>query len=212
MNRTCGARLDGARQEAPDGEALERRWAGALNQWAFVARRVRGDQAQLALLRRAQEVRPRAPETLVGLAAGLADTGAWEEAVQVYLEALRQDPADPVALVNLGLGLEVLGREAEAEAVYGQAVAVRPTEAVAHLNLGNARFRRGDLEGAIGAYRQAVLLDPGLARAHFYLGVALVNTGRPEESLPSLYEAREFAPDDEEVLGVLQQVEAALRR
>ena len=208
---TVRARLDDARREDPDREALERRWAAALGQWAFVARRVRGDQAQLALLRRAQEVRPSAPETLIGLASGLADTGAWDQAVQTYLEALRQDPSDPVALVNLGLGLEVLGREADAEAVYAQAVAVRPTEAVAHLNLGNARFRRGDLEGAIDSYRMAVVLDPGLSRAHFYLGVALVNSGRPREGLPALYEAREFAPDDPEVLEVLRQVEEALR-
>ncbi|MDH3222587.1 MAG: tetratricopeptide repeat protein, partial [Gemmatimonadota bacterium] len=148
------ARLDGARQAEADPEALERRWAAALTQWAFEAGRSRGSQSQLALLRRAQEVRPRAPETLVGLAAGLADVGALEEAVQVYLEALRLQPDNPVALVNLGLNLEVLGREAEAEAVYVQAAAVRPTEAVAHLNLGNARFRRGDLEAAIESYRE----------------------------------------------------------
>ncbi len=206
------ARLDGARQGEDDPEALERRWAAALTQWAFVAGRSRGSQSQLALLRRAQEVRPRAPETLVGLAAGLADVGALEEAVQVYLEALRLQPENPVALVNLGLNLEVLGRDAEAEAVYGQAVAVRPTEAVAHLNLGNSRFRRGDLEAAIESYREAVRFDPGLSRAHFYLGVALVNTGRAAEALPSLYDALEFAPADAEVLDVLRQVEAALGR
>ena len=206
------ALLDGARRESPDPDRLARRWAAALTQWGFVAERVGGGTGQLPFLRRAQEVLPRAPETLVALAAGLAGAGEWEESVQVYLEALRQDPGDPVALVNLGLGLEVLGRVDEAEGVYARAVQVRPTEAVAHLNLGNMRFRRGDLEGAIESYRSAVSFDPGLSRARFYLAVSLVNSGRAEEALPQLYEALEFAPDDPEILEVLRQVEAALNR
>ena len=206
------ALLDEARRNAGDSDALDRRWAAALGQWGAFAGRSAGPASELVFLRRAQEVRPTAAETLTGLAAGLASTGDWTGAVQTYLEALRNHPNDPVALVNLGLGLEVLGRAGEAEAVYERAVAVRPTEAVAHLNLGNMRFQRGELDAAIESYRAAVRYDAGLARAHFYLGVALVNSGRPVEALPSLYNAREFAPDDEEILGVLAEVEAALGR
>ena len=63
------------------------------------------------------------------------------------------------------------------------------------------------------AYRAAVESDPGLARAHFYLAVVLVNGGGDlEEALSALYSAAEFAPDDEEVRRVLQQVEAAVNR
>lgn len=187
------------------------RWSAALFQWAAAAERAAGPEAGLLFLRRAQEVLPDSPETLVALGAGLATTGRVDEAVQAYLEALRRRPDDPVALVNLGLGLETLGRGAEAEAVYERATLVRPTEALAHLNLGNARFRRGDLEGAISAYRAAIRNDFGLARAHLYLAVALVNTGRAEEALPSLHDALEFAPGDEEILDVIRQVRAMLR-
>lgn len=193
-----------------DPSRLRARWAAALTQWAAAAERAAGPDAGLHFLRRAQEVLPDAPETLVALGAGLAGAGAVEEAVQTYLEALRRRPDDPVALVNLGLGLETLGREADAEAVYERAATVRPTEALAHLNLGNARFRRGDLDGAIVAYRAAIRNDSGLSRAHFYLAVALVNSGRPEEALPSLYDALEFAPGDEEILEVIRQVRAML--
>lgn len=206
------ALLDEARRGIDDDSGLARRWAAALIQWSFVAGNDVGPEAQMPFLRRAQEVRPRAPETLVNLAAGLAETGDWEQSVQVYLEALRHSPDDPVALVNLGLGLEVLGRVDEAEGVYERAASVRPTEAVAHLNLGNARYRRGDFQGAIESYRSAVTYDPGLSRAHFYLGIALVNTGRPREGLPRLYDALEFAPDDPEILQVIREVEAALGR
>ena len=189
---------------------LRARWAAALSQWAAAAERAVGAESGLHFLRRAQEVRPNAPEPLVALGAGLAQAGEPQEAVQMYLEALQRRPDDPVALVNLGLGLETLGREAEAEAVYERAATVGPTEALAHFNLGNARFRRGDLEGAIGAYRAAIRNDPGLARAHFYLAVALVNTGRAEEALPSLYDALEFAPGDEDIVEVIRQVRAML--
>ncbi|MXX56488.1 MAG: tetratricopeptide repeat protein, partial [Gemmatimonadetes bacterium] len=204
------ALLDRMPRAEADPSRLRARWAAALSQWAAAAERTSGPEAGLHFLRRAQEVLPDAPETLVALGSGLTGVGATEEAVQTYLEALRRQPDDPVALVNLGLGLETLGREAEAEAVYERATVVRPTEALAHLNLGNARFRRGDLEGAILAYRAAIRNDFGLSRAHFYLAVALVNSGRPEEALPSLYDGLEFAPGDEEILEVIRQVRAML--
>ena len=204
--------LDDLLRTAPNPARLRVLWSTALTQWAAVTERTHGPGAALPFLQRAQEVRPDAPETLVPLGAGLAATGDVAQAVQVYLEALRHRPDDPVALVNLGLGLEALGRSDEAEAVYARAAAARPTEALPHFNLGNLRFQRGDLEGAITAYRAAVQRDPGLARAQFYLGVALINTGRPEEALPPLYTALEFAPDDEEIRQVVRQLEAALRR
>ena len=204
--------LDELLRTAPNPARLRILWSTALTQWAAAAERTHGPGTALPFLRRAQEVRPGAPETLVPLGAGLAAAGLVEEAVQVYLEALRHRPDDPVALVNLGLGLEALGRGGEAEAVYERAAAARPTEALPHFNLGNLRFQRGDLEGAIAAYRAAVRGDPGLARAQFYLGVALINTGRPEEALPHLYTALEFAPGDTEVLQVVRRLEEALGR
>lgn len=197
---------------APDPARLRVLWATALTQWAAAAERGLGPGTALAFLQRAQEVRPDAPETLVPLGAGLAATGDVEQAVQVYLAALRRRPDDPVALVNLGLGLEALGRGAEAEAVYTRAVEVRPTEALPHFNLGNLHFQRGDFEAAIAAYREAVRRDPGLARAQFYLGVALINTGRAAEALVPLHTAQEFAPGDQEIRRVLRQLEAALGR
>lgn len=204
------ALLDRLPRAEADPPRLRARWAAALSQWAAAAERTAGPEAGLHFLRRAQEVLPDAAETLVALGAGLTGVGAVEEAVQTYLEALRRRPDDPVALVNLGLGLETLGREAEAEAVYERAATMRPTEALAHFNLGNARFRRGDLEGAIVAYRAAIRNDSGLSRAHFYLAVGLANSGRPEEALPSLYDALEFAPGDEEILDVIRQVRTML--
>ena len=204
------ALLDRLEREAVDPERLRVRWAAALSQWAPVAERADGPAAALPLLRRAQEVRPSAPEVLAALGAGLARTGALDEAVQVYLEALRRRPDDPVALVNLGLGLESLGRAADAEAVYERAATVHPTEALAHLNLGNARLRRGDWGGAAASYQAAIRHDFGLARAHLYLAVALANLGRPQEALRSLHDALEFAPDDPEVLDVMRQVREML--
>lgn len=204
------ATLDGDPPESTTARARAR-WAAALAQWAARAARSGGPADALPFLRRAQEVQPDDPETLTGLAAGLAANLELEEAVRIYQEALRRNPDDPVALVNLGLGLESLGREAEAEALYQRAVEARPVEALAHFNLGNARFRRGDLSGATEAYQTAVDLDPGLARAHYYMAISLVNTGRLQEALPALYNALEFEPGNEEARQILEQVEQALR-
>ncbi len=210
----AGAALHAVYDEGPAvgaPDALRARWAGALSQWGAAVARSRGPEAALPFLRKARAVRPADPEALIGLAAGLSALGEHRQAVQAYQEALRHEPDHPVALVNLGLGLESLGREAEAEAAYQRAVQARPREALPHFNLGNVRFRRGDLPGAAAAYRTAVEADPGLARAHFYLAVVLINTGSPEAALPALYNAAEFAPEDEEIRQLLRQLEAALR-
>ena len=187
------------------------RWAAALTQWGASAARSHGAAAALPFLEKASRLRPTDPETLIALAAGLAAGGDHARSVEAYQQALHHQSDHPVALVNLGLGLESLGREVEAEAAYQRALEARPGEALAHFNLGNARFRRGDLNGAAAAYRAAVEADPGLARAHFYLAVSLINTGNPREALPALRTAAEFAPDDDQIRQVLQQVEAALR-
>ena len=190
---------------------LRTRWAAALAQWGASAARSHDAATALPFLEKASRLRPTDPETLIAFAAGLAAAGDHARSVEAYQQALRHQSDHPVALVNLGLGLESLGREAEAEAAYQRALEARPGEALAHFNLGNARFRRGDLNGAATAYRAAVQADPGLARAHFYLAVSLINTGNPQEALPALRTAAEFAPDDDQILQVLQQVEAALR-
>lgn len=188
------------------------RWNLALLQWAEAAKRLAGQEAELHLLRKAQEVRPRDPFTLLALAAGLAEAGDLDQSVSVYLSALQVDPSNALALVNVGQVLEVLGREGEAARAYNRAVEVRPTEALAHLNLGNSFFRQADFESAIRSYSEAVRFDPGLGSAHFYLGVALVNTGQPVVGLRHLYEARDLRPDDEAIQDVITQMEAALGR
>ena len=150
---------------------------------------------------------------LIGLAAGLAAAGNHAQALGVYRTPLASIPPTRSPWSTSGWASRpwvatpkprppTIGPQRQDRA--------RPWRTS---TWANARFRRGDLLGAGVAYRAAVESDPGLARAHFYLAVVLVNGGGDlEEALSALYSAAEFAPDDEEVRRVLQQVEAAVNR
>ena len=54
-----------------------------------------------------------------------AQNGLWEEALEIWSEAARQNPQDPVALYDMGLAYEVLGRLDEAEDAYKRSVALK---------------------------------------------------------------------------------------
>jgi tetratricopeptide (TPR) repeat protein len=90
----------------------------------------------------------------------------YEEALQLYEEALQQDPADPKLMMNRGSALHRLDRLEEAEEAYLDALSSklgRNAQADAHYNLGNTLFRQGErleLDGnaaaARGKYTQAL--------------------------------------------------------
>jgi tetratricopeptide (TPR) repeat protein len=56
--------------------------------------------------------------------------------------------------------------------------------------LGVALQRQGQLAQAIAAYQQAIVIDPTLADAFYNLGVSLQQTGRREEAIPFLTQAK----------------------
>jgi tetratricopeptide (TPR) repeat protein len=136
---------------------------------------------------------------------GLArfDEGHTEEAMVMYREALRINPADVEAHINLGNALSRQGRLAEAIARYREAIAIDSADADAHSDLGVALCRQGRTEEGAAEYREAMRINPVLGQPHYDLGLALFQQGRAEEAIAQFREALEIDPNDANTHGRL---------
>lgn len=73
--------------------------------------------------RRALELMPSDPDSLIGLGAALCDAGKLDEAVLSLQQASESYPDNGRAYANLGVALEAMGRDAEAASAYAKALA-----------------------------------------------------------------------------------------
>ena len=107
--------------------------------------------------------------------------GRYDEAHQMYLEALRAAPDSPVIRFNDANALyqtDEFARAADAyrgalEADEAQEADGRVLDARAWYNLGNALYRQQQVEDALEAYKEALRRNPGDADAKHNLEVAL---------------------------------------
>lgn len=121
----------------------------------------------------------------------LIETDRGDDARDVYLRILAQQPDHVRALNDFGTFLFRGGFRAAARTVYERAVAVAPRSALAHANLANVLFAAGEYDAACGAYRSALALEPLMREAHQGLSYALTRLDREEEAL--VHRRRGFA-------------------
>lgn len=124
-----------------------------------------------------------------------------EEAIPVFREALRANPADVSARNGLGLALEMTGDIVRAGEEYRQALMAAPTLRVARFNYGRTLVARGQLREAIAEFEK--LRSPEdleTPRYRFALAAALVRTGDIErgrtEAQTALLMARRYGQSD----------------
>ncbi len=138
--------------------------------------------AAVEALREALKRKPGTAGTAINLGNALKDTGAPDEAVAAYRQALGPGPHQAAAHNNIGAVL--FERDlAEAVANFQRAVEIDPGFAAAQLNLGRGLFRLGRLEEAAAALTRAVALDPKSAGAAVMLANTLRDLGRIEEAI-----------------------------
>jgi tetratricopeptide (TPR) repeat protein len=123
--------------------------------------------------RRALELNPDLPHTLVNYGAFVARRGRLEEAVALYGRALQLRPDYPSALNNLATALARLGRMTEAERAATAAVAAAPTQPQVRSNRGFILMQLGRAEEAERDCRMALQSNPGDPRASSTLGQLL---------------------------------------
>lgn len=134
------------------------------------------------------------------------DAGAWEQALDGFVERRVERPGEAATALNLGSALyqlqryEEAAREFEAAAASGQAEVKRK----ALYNLGNTAFRQGRWPRAEELYRRVLELDPGDADAkhNLELVLRLMDEHRRESRRRSRLEeepaaGREASPPDQ---------------
>lgn len=90
------------------------------------------------------------------------EAGAWEEALEGFLDRRAERPEDPAELLNVASTRYQMGDFDEAARTFASVAATAPPglRQKALYNLGNTAYRQGRLEEAVERYRQALELDP----------------------------------------------------
>jgi tetratricopeptide (TPR) repeat protein len=107
----------------------------------------------------------------------------FNEAEQIYLQALAIDPQHPDALHLLGMIAFQTGRDKDAVELIRKAIAIKSDAASYHSNLGNVLQSQGKLAEAGACYQRALVLKPDLAEVHLNLGNIFKAQGDVDSSL-----------------------------
>lgn len=111
---------------------------------------------------------------------------------------------------NLGHALSRKGEWAEAISAYRTAIQTWPNGPNAHNNnnLGISLAKAGQTDEAIEQFNEALRIDGNYPDAHRNLAVLLLQLGRRDEAVAHFRETLRLDPDDENVQGLLHELEA----
>lgn len=149
---------------------------------------------------------PRHAETLHAQAILACQRGQHVTAVDLFQQAIRQDPARPAYHYNLGNALKDLGRFAEATPCYEQALRLKPDYSEALNNLGTVLQGQGRLAEAVASYEKAIQLKPGYAEALYNMANCLHSLQRLPEAIVCLQQAMQAKEDFPEVYNCLGNI------
>ena len=121
--------------------------------------------------------------------------GDLRQAVEIYRQILRADPANAPALSYLGAACEALQNLPEAADCYRRLARLEPGRADVHYQLGVTLFRQGKPAESAAAIEEALRLRPDHAEAHTNLGVALHAQGQWEGAIACYRRALSIGPD-----------------
>ncbi|QNP30369.1 tetratricopeptide repeat protein [Cylindrospermopsis curvispora] len=126
---------------------------------------------------------------------GFLNTGRYEEALQLYNQAIAIQKDNIPSWVNRGNALLSLKRHQEALKSYDQAIALRPNKNEAWYNRGNALSALDRYEEAIRSYNESIVIEPNKFEAWINKGIALTKLGRYQEGLASYNQAISINPN-----------------
>jgi len=125
---------------------------------------------------------------------------------ELFRRAIELEPgfAAPHAALGFSLYYEVVGglvsdpgdRLSRALAAARTAIAADEWNAFGHEVLGRILLLHGEHDASIAAHQTSLALNPNDANTHYGLGFALCFTGRAEEAVRELDEARRLSPHD----------------
>lgn len=128
-------------------------------------------------LRRAEQLEPDRPLTLIALGMVLNHRKMFTEAAQVLGRALEFEPDNVEAIAARGESEEGLGQIESAEAHARRALSLVPGHATGNLVLGLVLLRAGKYEAARDALQRAAVADPISPKPEYQLSLAYARMG-----------------------------------
>src|SRR5256884_1238173 len=129
-------------------------------------------------------------------ASGLAQSGRFGEAVQLYRELLARSPDHPEATHFLGVCLMQSDRAQEGLPLIERSIGLAPRNVMYRQNFALMLAEAGDFPRAEREFAALVAIEPANATAHNYRGMALQQLGRMDEAVASYREALRLEPGD----------------
>jgi len=99
----------------------------------------------------------------------------YDQAANLFRQALQLQPDFPEALDNLGKALDASGKDDEAVADFDKALKIAPQNASIHADKGLALFHEGKYEESAAAYREAIAIHKDFPEAQNGLGASLLH-------------------------------------
>ena len=124
--------------------------------------------------------------------------GKFDEANNLYLQALQLQGPDPVLFSLLGKTAQKRNKPDESIRYFSQAVALKPDMAWEQLALANVLMAQDRKEEAVTHYLASLKSDPENPITHKQLGITLAELGHDEEALQHFNQALDIQPNFEE--------------
>lgn len=122
----------------------------------------------------------------------LLQNGRPDEAVDIFLEVLYEDPQDADALRNLGIAYTEAGRNEESCRTLEYYLTLHPEDPEALEGLGCSLYRQKAYYKAYELFEQGCRLHPESPSLHRNLGLAQMAVDRTEEGYETLKKAHQM--------------------
>jgi tetratricopeptide (TPR) repeat protein len=138
---------------------------------------------------------PKLAEELCRQGYSFSINGDDQKALELFKEAIEQDPKNVMAWNGLGSCQIGLNRPDAAIDAYKQAIKINPDDDAMHYVLGNYYSKLGRHMEAIESYKEVVRIKPDFESAHFKLGVLYAQLGQLDEGKNAFEKVIRLNPD-----------------
>lgn len=121
--------------------------------------------------------------------------GFTPEAIEIFQEAIFEDPNNPTSYLNLGMAYSRQERWDEAIQYTQKALELAPQAHLIHLQLARLFLSAGELAKARQLLEAIIQDNPESAEAHYQLGNVALQEKRYDEAARNFEDARRWMPD-----------------
>ena len=125
----------------------------------------------------------------------LFQAGKYEEAAEVYKEAINKEPGEPIYYNNLGTSYIKMGKNEEALATFKKMLELQPDSYSANKNLGELLGAQKMYKEALPYFSKASELSSNDPDAFYNLGACSLNLQDYQKATAAFTKAKELKPD-----------------